>query len=358
MSTQLIDYQELKQDDLSKVRKIISPKAYKHSMFLTFGVFFIDLAFYLIIMFGIFTVKSILVKIILGLLAGIVVSGMFVWAHDAAHGSLFKNKLLSEILGTIFMLPSLNIYRLWSYGHNRVHHGFTSYSNLDWIWRPLTIQEYRNMSKFKKKCYRVERSLYGCGLHYIYKVWWPKMIMFMPSDINSSKKNIIRISKAITLLFVLTIGIIYYHSGGVISIISALILPFIVFNYVISLIVYLHHTHPNLPFFADRNEWNISIGALYCTTVINTNWLINKLTHNILIHTPHHVDIRIPFYRLKYAFLDIKKYYSKYLHEYDLDFTTLKYIFKVCKLYDYKNHVWYSFSAAESLKLDLCDKKY
>jgi hypothetical protein len=31
------------------------------------------------------------------------------------------------------MLPSLNMYRLGSYGHNRVHNGFTSYTPVVWI---------------------------------------------------------------------------------------------------------------------------------------------------------------------------------------------------------------------------------
>ena len=143
-------YSALTQNELSKLRKNITPKAYQRSYFLTFLWFSIDLAFYLLTMYGIFATQSVLLKIVFGVLAGIATSSMFVWAHDAAHGSLFKSQWVSEILGTIFMLPSLNMYRLWSFGHNRIHHGFTSFSPLDWIWRPLTISEYRNLSKFRK----------------------------------------------------------------------------------------------------------------------------------------------------------------------------------------------------------------
>ena len=347
MKSQTNEYNVLTQQDLSEVRKSIDPKAYQRSMWITFFWFAVDLFFYMLAMCGVFMADSLLLKLFFGLIAGIATSSMFVWAHDAAHGSLFKNKWVAEILGTIFMLPSLNMYRLWSYGHNRVHHGFTSFSPLDWIWRPLTIDEYANLTKMKKMLYRVERSLYGCGLHYIYKVWWPKMVMFVPSDLGADKVFAIRVDKLISLLFALVVGFVYYRHGGYMSAIIAVGMPFIVFNYVISLIVYLHHTHPKIPFFDERAEWNHTIGALYCTTVIYSNWLVDTITHHIMIHTPHHVDIRIPFYRLKTALTSIKQHYSQYLHEYNMDMATLKQIFKSCKLYDYHKHVWYNFAEAK-----------
>ena len=348
MDAQILECENLTQRDLSEVRKKITPEAYKKSMKKTFLWFTVDLVFYAVMMYGVLVSHSVILKLIFGILAGIAASSMFVWAHDAAHGSLFKSKLLSQVLGTIFMLPALNMYSLWSYGHNRVHHGFTSFSPIDWIWRPLTISEYRDLTKIQKIFYRIERSLYGCGLHYIYKVWWPKMVMFIPTDLDEKKIFTIKLDKLVVLLFAILVAIFYFtYGGGFIGVLTGLVLPFIVFNYVISLVVYLHHTHPSIPFFDERAEWNHTIGALYCTTVIYSNWLLDNLTHHIMVHTPHHVDIRIPFYRLKTALVSIKENYGQYLHEYHMDMPTLKHIFKSCKLYDYHKHVWYDFSSAK-----------
>ncbi len=342
------DYADLTQKDITELRQKITPKAYKKSMPTVIFWCALDMAFYLFFMYGVFAINNYIGKLISGFLAGIAASGMFVLAHDAAHGSLFKNKWVAEIMGTIYMLPALNSYRLWCFGHNRIHHGFTSFSPIDWIWRPLTIDEYKSLSGFKKFLYRAERSFWGCGLHYIIKVWWPKMVMFMPDDLQASKVRAIKIGKLAVVLFALLIGTIYYSHQGWFSVFAALIVPFIVFNYVISLIVYIHHTHPQVPFFDERSEWNHTIGAVFCTTVIHTNWLVDKfITHHILIHTPHHADIRIPFYRLKTAFSSIKEHYSAYIHEYKLNFSTLLNIFKTCKLYDYKNHIWYNFNVAQ-----------
>ena len=82
--------------------------------------------------------------------------------------------------GTAFMLPSMNMYRLWSHGHNRVHHGFTSYTPVDWIWRPLTPEAYAAKSRWGRVLYRLERSPFTCALHYLLRVWWPGMVMYRP----------------------------------------------------------------------------------------------------------------------------------------------------------------------------------
>lgn len=340
-------YNLLSPKDLSEVRKKIDPKAYKHSNPTIIFWCVLDFLFYLFSMYGLFAVHNIFAKLFFGFLAGIAASSMFVLAHDAAHGALFKNKWVAEVMGTIFMLPALNIYRLWCFGHNRIHHGFTSFSPIDWIWRPLTIDEYINLSRTKRVLYRIERSLYGCGLHYLSKVWLPKMVLFMPEGLKRPQTNAIKLGKFIVLAFAIALGILSYRLGGLFDVFAALILPFLIFNYVISLIVYLHHTHPDIPFFDERAEWNHTVGALYCTTIIYSHWLIDILTHNIMVHTPHHVDIRIPFYRLKMAFKNIKTHYGSYLHEYHLDWSGLRKIFKTCKLYDYHAHTWHNFRHAK-----------
>ena len=338
-------YKELVSKDIKAIRNNIDTIAYKLSSTKVIFWCIFDIIFYMISIYGVFSINNIIGKIACSILSGIAISSLFVLAHDAAHGALIKNKFIAELVGTIFMLPSLNSYRLWCYGHNRVHHGFTSFSPLDWIWRPLTINEYTNLSRYKKLLYRIERNMYGCGIHYLIKVWWQKMMFFMPTELHKKQANGLKLSKLIVAVFAVIFAIIAYKYNGFTGVFLGLILPFIVFNYVISLIVYLHHTHPSIPFFDEKHEWNQAIGVVYCTTVIKANWLIDTLTHHILIHTPHHIDMRIPFYRLKTAFEGIKKDHTEYLHEYKLTWKTMKHIFSNCKLYDYHNHKWYSFKA-------------
>jgi omega-6 fatty acid desaturase (delta-12 desaturase) len=289
--------------------------------------------------------SHVIFKLLGGGLAGIATSMLFIWGHDAAHGALFKSEKVAEFFGTIAMLPSLNTYRLWVYGHNKSHHGFTSLTTLDWVWRPLTRAEYTDLSRWKRFWYRLERSLLGCAWHYIHKIWWNVMVRSNPGRTVQQRREY-RNSKLFVLAYALIMSILaFFFAGGLLGIVCVVILPFIVFNYFIAFFVYLHHTHPDIPFIDQKKQWSHPVGYLYCSTVIHTSKLWQTLMHHIMIHTPHHVDMRIPFYNLPQAYEALKSNYGQYIHEYNFSWKEVSKIFKNCKLYDYDKHQWSSFKA-------------
>lgn len=342
-------YTDLHGVKLQTIRQAVAPERYTRSVARALFWFAFDLALYLAAIAGVFLSHGVLGRLFFGAIAGCAVAFMFVWAHDAAHGALFKSRRVSEVLGSLFMLPSLNMYRLWSYGHNKVHHGFTCYTPIDWIWRPITPAEYVAKSFLGRLIYRLERSPYTCALHYLLRVWWPGMVRFKP-DPNMRDRHLFTFSKIVTLAFFLGYSFAAYrYAGGAIGVLAVVIVPFLVFNYFISLFVFLNHTHPDIPFFDDRKEWSNTIGQVYCSTVVRCSALSEMLIHNILIHVPHHTDNRIPFYHLKKAYEDIRREYGHYIHEYRFSFSTVGSIFRRCKLYDYENKVWYSFLDAARL---------
>lgn len=341
---------ELKKVKINEVRAVIPKSCYERSKTKALGWYAFDALLYLSMIAGVFLIPYWPLKVFFGILAGCAVAFMFVWAHDAAHGALFASKKVSEIMGTIFMLPSLNMYRLWCFGHNKVHHGFTSWVEIDFIWRPLSPKEYAALPAYKRFFYRLERTPYFCALHYLVHVWWAKMVRFSP-DGSPKEKRLYRLNKLLTLAFFVSFSALaYVFAGGIVGVLCAVILPFIVFNYFIALFVYLHHTHPDSVFFSDKKDWSMTLGQLYSTTVVHCSMLSEALIHNILIHIPHHVDSRIPFYHLKEAYGALKARYGEYLHEYRFSFKAVHDIFRRCKLYDYENMKWLSFKEGSKLK--------
>ena len=329
--------------NLNVVRRVIPQDCYRRSVVQTVGWLAFDLALYVGALAGVFTSASVPARLLFGVGAGCAVAFMFVWAHDAAHGALFTSKWLAEFTGTVLMLPSLNMYRLWSHGHNRVHHGFTSYTPIDWIWRPLTPDAYAAKPWWSRLVYRVERSPYGCALHYVLRVWWPGMIMYRPAP-SSRERLGVAIGKLVTLVFALVLtGAAYRYADGLVGVLAAVVIPFVVFNYFIALFIFLHHTHPDVPFFDNRAEWSNTIGQVYCSIVVRCSWLSELLIHNIMIHVPHHVDPRIPFYRLKRAYRELQPHYGAYIHEYRFRWSTVWMIFRRCQLYDFERMRWYTF---------------
>ena len=77
-------------------------------------------------------------------------SALFVVAHDAAHGALFRSKRLNSVVGHIAMLPSWHVYEGWVLGHNRIHHAYTVREGFDFVWHPYTPEQYAAMTPLQK----------------------------------------------------------------------------------------------------------------------------------------------------------------------------------------------------------------
>ena len=289
---------------LRQVRQAISPERYERSTPRALLGLSFDLGLYVLALVGVF-MAGWPAQILFSIVAGGAVAFLFVWGHDACHGALFKSRGVSEAFGTVAMLPSLHMYRLWAFGHNKVHHGFTSLSSVDWTWRPLSPAQYHSASRARRVVYRLERHPLTCPVHYLLRVWWPGMITFRP-DPRAKRMRGFRKSQIGMALFVVLLSIFAYRdAGGWLGVVMVVVVPFLVFTYLISLFVYLQHTHPKVPFFGSRREWNATVGQVRCSTVVRCSRLSEWLTHSILVHTPHHVDTRIPYYNLGAAYTDL-----------------------------------------------------
>lgn len=301
-----------------------------------------DVALYAVAVAGAVLAPSLPLQLAFGVAAGLVVAAMFVWAHDAAHGALFASDRTSEVLGTAMMLPSLQMYRLWQFGHNRVHHGFTGLTIIDWIWRPWSPAEYRAAGPVARLGYRVERSALGCGWHYLRRVWWDGMVRFRPT--TDRQRRAARIGRAAAVGWVVLASAAAWAVGGAGAVLAAVIVPWLVFTWVIAAVVYLHHTHPSRRFTDDRSRWDPVTGQVAGSTVIHTPAPVAWFTHHILVHAPHHLDSRIPYYHLPAAWEALRPAVAELdVLEYRLDLATARRTFATCKLYDHETDTWATY---------------
>lgn len=272
-----------------------------------------------------------------GILTGMAVAALFIWAHDAAHGALMPASP-ARLWGTLAMLPSGHMYALWIPGHNRVHHGFTSLVDMDWIWRPWSPAEYAAASSMRRLEYRLERFPLMTFWTYTRRVWWPGMVVFR----GLSRE--IRRDKAFVALFFLGAGGLAYALGGFAAVWWAVLFPFLFFQGTIGLVVYLNHTDRYTEFFDSRATWNHAWAQLHHSVTWRCRPWAESWLHNILVHTPHHVDTRIPFYHLPEAFTALKGAYPDAVLERRFTWSVAWGVFLDCQLYDYTHKRWVRFS--------------
>ncbi len=312
-----------------------------------------DLVVYALIVTGLILTDRLYFVVPLWLLAGLSVGGLFVVGHDAAHQALFKSKRLNDLVGRMAMLPSLHVFEAWVLGHNRIHHGHTVKAGFDFVWHPVTAEEYAAMSRWGRLLHRIEWSPLGYGLYYGRQVWWNKMMHFTPPPRYAAAiKRDARVMKAITgtiAIGLLVLGWVQYGSalGAFWMLFKVALVPFALFCYVIGLVVHIHHIDRDIVWYR-RSEWTKFAGQVEGTTILHAPYGLDFFLHWILEHSPHHVDMRIPMYHLKAAGKAMSEHFP--VRERKLRLRDVLANTRACKVYDFDGHHWMTYrEAAASL---------
>jgi omega-6 fatty acid desaturase (delta-12 desaturase) len=286
---------------------------------------------------------------------GLSISALFILGHDYCHGGISKSKSTSYLLGQICMLPSLHPYHQWFKGHNRVHHGHTTHLEYDFVWTPLTPDEYKSLTLFGRLKHRFYWSAAGAGFYYMIEVW---PLMFRETEAVKAKRDI----RSVVLfglaesLAALVLGYFLFSSHSASYALwfwmKMVAVPYLVWNYVIGIAVYLHHIHPQIQW-AERQDWSPFHAQVLATTNYRVSPLLNFFFHNIFLHTPHHVSPRIPFYNLKGALDDLISHYGACIHQGKWPFLEYFRLTFQCKLYDSSRCLWLTYSEALNVSVVL-----
>ncbi|WP_298679228.1 fatty acid desaturase [uncultured Lentibacter sp.] len=219
---------------------------------------------------------------------------LFTIQHDCGHGSLFKNRKVSDWVGRALGVVTLTPYDVWRRTH-AIHHA--SHGNLakrgigDIV--TLTLAEYKALSPLGKLQYRIYRSpffLFGFVPAYLFFIQ-----QRFPVGLMTTGKY--WFSAMLTNLVILCVLGLIYAFGGV----APLLLIFLPSTLLAATagmwLFYVQHQFEETTW--DHNEnWDLHDAALYGSShYILPSW-VNWFSANIGIHHIHHLYSRIPFYRL------------------------------------------------------------
>jgi omega-6 fatty acid desaturase (delta-12 desaturase) len=336
---------------LRPVLAAIPPKAYDNPTWKGLGYFARDLLIYAACVVALVRWSNPLLVVPVWVVAALAVSGLFVIGHDAAHQSLFSHRWLNDTVGRIAMLPSWHVYTAWIFGHNRVHHGFTGRQGYDFVWHPVTAEQYAAMPKFARLRHRVEWSFAGAGAYYTREVWWNKMLMWRAPQKSAAAVNRDRL---LVIGFVAgsAAALCAYAFGHGASVLGAawlvtrvLVVPFLAFTFVIGSVIHVHHIDPDIKWLRG-DEWSKFAGQMEGTTVLRAGRAFNFFLHWIMVHTPHHVDMRVPMYNLEMAAGAIEEAFPGTVVDRPLRFRDFMANSRRCKLYDFDAHRWLTYRQA------------
>ena len=281
-------------------------------------------------------------------LAGVAIAALFVLGHDAAHGALFTSPRLCGFVGRLAMLPSLHAYSVWAWGHNRVHHAFTTCRDIDAVWHPTTPAEWATATPRRRLQHRLEWSRFGAGPYYARAIWWRQIIRApAPRGRQAEFRRDRRLVLGYALLVSVALAGVGFHRYGSVEGMLWLwckmfAVPWALWNVLIGRTVYLHHIHPAI-LWTGRGRWSKLRAQLEGTTAFAMPRWVDALSHNIFHHVAHHVDPRIPFYHLPEASRALQQRFGPAMHARPYTRGDYRRITRRCKLFDFERATWLDY---------------
>ena len=166
----------------------MGPALRQTKLLLPLALFFFNASFYVATIVGAIATPWWGLKAALLVVNGILISTLFLIGHDACHGCYIRWNWLNGLLGRLSFLPSFMPCTTWRYNHNYLHHGFTNCADRDYVWRPLSLGEYRALSWFGRLLERAYRTIPGLPLNWIIANWWTKKLFPSRAQRRVSKK--------------------------------------------------------------------------------------------------------------------------------------------------------------------------
>lgn len=310
--------------------------------------FAIDIAIYALGIAGVLFFEGLAGKIAAGLLAGVGLVNLGSLSHEAAHRAVVKSRLGNKVIAVITLTMILFNYRLWIYDHHVLHHGRTNVQHNNFL-SPLTLAEYRDMSRFRRALYRAYHSESGAGilLYYLLKRW-PSVHFYpgawLPPRFRASAWGYTALMTvyAASLLSLLALVPSVRNGSIAATVLCGFVLPYAIWFTTFSMTAFLQHTNPRLRWYRDV----ASMASPSESTSVHVgipHWM-NHMTHYVLEHPVHHVSAMIPHYHLKQAQAALAGIAGPNIIAMRFTIANMRDALRRCRLYDYDEHAWLNFS--------------
>lgn len=313
-------------------------------------LFAIHAALYLATLVGAIANFALPVNILFGAANGIFIALLFIIGHDGNHGSYVPGRNWNRWFGRIAFIPCVHAASLWRQTHNDMHHQRTNLKGVDHVWAPMSKSEYDGASQGRRWLERVYRGPLGPLIYYYWTFWLYRMILPAAPETRAEWKRHLPDSLFVICAFALTLAGIGL-AGHALAPQHALwriyltgwVIPFAVWNYIMGASIYLNHTHPAIPWFADERMWSFHRGNVLSTVHVKLPRYIAPLYSDALAHTAHHADMSLPVYELPAAQAKLKSIYGRGVQEYTLSVAEYRKIYTACKLFDFERMCWTDF---------------
>ncbi len=237
----------------------------------------------------------VLVKLPVSILAALLLVRLFIIYHDYQHHTILQHSKIADLMMKAFGVFMLAPQNIWKRSHDH-HHHHNSKLTLSGIgsYPTISTQRYFKLTAAEKSLYLINRHpitiMWG---HFTLFIYW----LNLKSLIQSPKKHLDSLA-ALIFHAASAVAIIYY--AGFQTFVFAWWIPYTIAFGIGAYLFYCQHNFPSAKF-KENHDWKYENAALQSTSFMDMSPIMHWFTGNIGYHHVHHLNARIPFYRLPEA---------------------------------------------------------
>jgi omega-6 fatty acid desaturase (delta-12 desaturase) len=244
---------------------------------------------------GTYLVPPVWGKILCSIFAAGMLSRVFIIFHDFQHHSILQKSVPANILFTIFGIYMITPPSIWKRSHDHHHnHNAKLFSASIGSYPIMTRQKYAEASKSERFMYLAIRHPLNMFFAYFTTFMYG---MCIQSFVSSPRRHWDSLVVLILHFGFATFLVIHF---GWITLLLSFIMPFFLSHMLGAYLFYAQHNFPGVVF-RNNVDWHYANAALESSSYMAMNPIWNWFTANIGYHHVHHLNSRIPFYRLPEA---------------------------------------------------------
>jgi omega-6 fatty acid desaturase (delta-12 desaturase) len=234
--------------------------------------------------------------VVCSIICGLLYVRLFVIYHDYQHRAILQNStaasLLMKTVGIYLLAPEA----IWKRTHEH-HHNNNSKLTMTGIgsYPTISTERYAGLRKREKIIYLVNRHPLTILLGYFTLfIYWLNLKSFFQSPAK-------HLDSLLALVIHGVAAFAIWNFFGTQIFLLSWFTPFLLAFGMGSYLFYCQHNFPTAKF-AENHDWTYVNAALNSTSFMRMNPVMHWFTGNIGYHHVHHVNSRIPFYRLIEAY--------------------------------------------------------
>lgn len=246
-------------------------------------------------LYGTIAVPNIWGRVLCSIFSALMLARTFIIFHDFQHHTILRNSKLADVMFSLFGAYMITPPSIWKRSHDH-HHANNAklFSASIGSYPIMTKQKFLEACKGERTAYLIVRHPLSMFLAYFTMFMYGMCVQSFLSNIRKHWDSVV------VLVVHVAVAVTLFVKFGWLVWFLTFFLPFFIAHMLGAYLFFAQHNFPGVKF-RNNKDWNYAFAALESSSYMPMNPVMQWFTANIGFHHIHHLNAKIPFYRLPEA---------------------------------------------------------